>query len=152
LVGPKCTEWFDEPWHVVFWADGATLARRSRFGGIIVATTGPLIDDAALACVLKLPHIKSLDLAFSNVSDAGLEPVSHLEHLEKLRLEGCDISNLSIPILSRMRTLKILNVEDTQITIAGARELEAALPGCDVRGPHNDKWNLFFQSGRDAGD
>jgi hypothetical protein len=138
-VGEKRMEWFDEPWHVVFWCDEATLKRRSRFGGAIIPTTGPLIDDEALACVLGLPNLKSLDLAFSNVSDSGIEHVSRLQNLEALRLEGSDVSNLSIPVLSRMRSLKKLNIEHTQITKSGRRKLEAALPGCDVRGPHNDK-------------
>jgi hypothetical protein len=41
-----------------------------------------------------------------------------------------------------MRRLKELNVKDTRITWSGGRKLEAALPGCNVQGPHNDK-SLF---------
>jgi hypothetical protein len=137
-IGEKRMECVDKPWHVVFRANEATLSRRSRFGGVIVATAGPLIDDAALTCVLGLPTLESLDLAFSNVTDAGVEHVGHLHSLESLRLEGTDVSDASIPILSKMRSLKELNVEHTKITNSGARALEAALPGCDVQGPHND--------------
>lgn len=144
-IGEEWMECVDEPEHVVFWADEATLSRRSRRGGVIINTTGPLIDDAALACVLGLPNLKSLDLAFSNTSDAGIRVVCRLQNLEKLRLEGTDVSDLSIPILSQMRGLKELNVEHTQVTIAGGRELEAALPDCDVRGPHNDAWEMFLR-------
>lgn len=144
-IGEKWMECVDEPEHVVFWCDEATLLRRSRFGGIVVATTGPLIDDSALACVLGLPNLKSLDLAFSNVSDAGIKHVCRLHNLEELRLEGTDVSDLSIPILSQMRSLKELNVEHTKVTISGVRELEAALPDCNVRGPHNDEWELMWR-------
>ena len=142
-IGEEWIECVDEPEHVVFWADGATLSRRSRRGGIVVATTGPLIDDAALRCVLGLPNLKSLDLAFSNVGDPGIKHVFRLQNLEELRLEGTDVSDLSIPILKQMRSLKKLNVEHTKVTISGGRELEAALLGCDVRGPHNNEWERW---------
>ncbi len=144
-IGAEWMECVDEPEHVVFWADGATLSRRSRFGGQIVHTTGPLIDDAALACVLRLPNLKSLDLAFSNTGDAGIRVVCRLQNLKELRLEGTDVSDLSIPILTQMRSLKELNVEHTKVTISGGRELETALPGCDVRGPHNDVWERMWR-------
>jgi hypothetical protein len=142
-VGDERMEWFDDPDHVVFWPDDANLTRRSRLGGVVLDPTGPQIDDAGLACLLGLPNLKSLDLAFSNVSDSGLKHVCRLEYLEGLRLEGSDVSDLSIPVLSRMRSLKELNVEHTQITKAGGRALEAALPGCAVQGPHNDRWERF---------
>jgi len=131
--------WFDDPDHLVFWPDEANLMRRSRHGGIIPRTTGPLIDDENMTCVLGLPKLKSLDFAFSSVGDAGVKHLSGLRKLENLRLEGSDVSDLSIPILSRMRSLKSLNVEHTKITKSGGHALEAALPGCDVRGPHNDR-------------
>ncbi|HLJ12207.1 MAG TPA: hypothetical protein VKU82_13520 [Planctomycetaceae bacterium] len=143
FVGERQMECFDKPWHVIFWVDEATLIRRSLFGGAVLATSGPLIDDAALACVLGLPDLESLDLAFSNVTDAGLDHVRHLRNLEFLRLEGTDVSDASIVLLSQMRSLKELNVEHTRITKSGGRALEAALPGCEVRGPHNDRRFLF---------
>lgn len=146
-VGEKRMEWFDEPEHIVFWSDEATFRRRSRRGGVIVKTTGPTIDDAGLICVLGLPNLKSLDLAFSNISDSGIDHVSRLQNLENLRLEGSDVSDLSIRRLSQMRSLKELNVEHTWITNSGGRKLAAALPGCDVRGPHNDKWLLRLGQG-----
>jgi hypothetical protein len=131
-------QWFSDPDHLVFWPGEENLRRRSRSGGVIVPTVGPLIDDDNLKCVLGLPNLESLDLAFSSVSDAGIKHLNGLRKLEKLRLEGSDVSNASIPILSQMKTLKKLNVWHTQITRSGARALEAALPGCEVRGPHND--------------
>lgn len=138
LIGRKQMEWFEEPWHVVFWPGEERLSRLSEFRGHIVPTSGPLIDDAALSCVLGLPNLKSLDVAFSGVGDAGVDQIAHLQNLESLRLEGTDVTDLSVPILSRMRSLKELNVRDTKITESGSLTLEAALPGCDMRGPHND--------------
>jgi len=140
LIGAKRMECVGKPWHVVFWADEATLMRRSRFGGRVVAIEGPLINDTALACVLGLPGLEKLDLAFSNVTDAGVEHVNRLRNLRSLRLEGTDVSDASIPLLSKLQSLKVLNVEHTRITKSGGRALEVALPGCVVRGPHNDKW------------
>ena len=131
-------QWFSDPDHLVFWPGEANLRRRSRTGGVIVPTVGPLIDDDNLKCVLGLPNLKSVDIAFSSVSDAGVKHLIGLRRLENLRLEGSDVSNESIPFLSQMTTLKRLNVEHTRITSSGARTLETALPGCEVRGPHND--------------
>lgn len=142
LIGRREMEWIDKPWHVVFWADEETMSRRSRFGGQTVLTEGPLIDDNNLNCVLGLPKLESLDLAFSNISDAGMRHVSQLKYLKELRLEGTDVSDQSIPTLQQIRSLKELNVEHTKITLEGGRELEALLPGCTVKGPHNDRWQL----------
>src|SRR5262249_20347825 len=122
------------------WPGEANLRQRSRSGGVIVPTVGPLIDDDNLKCVLGLPNLKSLDLAFSSVSDAGIKHLNRLRMLENLRLEGSDVSDESILVLSQIQTLKRLNVEHTHITKSGARAFEAALPGCEVRGPQNDPW------------
>jgi hypothetical protein len=131
-------QWFYDPDHLVFWPDAANLRRRSRHGGVIIPIVEPLIDNDNLKCVLGLPNLKSLDLAFSSVGDAGIKHLNGLRNLEDLRLEGSDVSDASIPILSQMQTLKRLNVEHTRITKSGALALEAALPGCEVRGRHND--------------
>lgn len=140
LIGEEWMEWINEPEHVVFWPDGPTLSRRSRFGGMVVGSE-PLINDQRLKCVLGLPHLKSLDLAFSNTGDAGLEYVSRLQHLEFLRLEGTDVSDAGIAILLRMKSLKTLQVEHTKITATGVRKLAKALPGCDVRtSPGTELW------------
>lgn len=141
-LGDDRMEWLSDPDHVVFWPDDENLLRRSRHGGTMDWGAGPRIDDAALRCVLGLPDLKSLDVAFSSVGDAGVKHVSRLQKLESLRLQGTDVSDLSIPILSQMRSLKTLNVLDTRISIPGGLALEAALPECKVQGPHNDPEDL----------
>src|SRR5262249_13593865 len=116
-------QWLRDPDHLVFWPGEENLRRRSRTGGLIVPTVGPLIDDDILKCVLGLPGLNSLDLAFSSVSDAGVKHLDGLRKLENLRLEGSDVSNESIPILSQMKSLKTLNVQHTKISSSGARAL-----------------------------
>jgi len=139
-IGDERMVWFDDPDHVAFWADEKNMSLRSRFGGIVLTLDGPVIDDEGLACVLGLPQLMSLDLAFSEISDAGVGKLVDLRYLESLRLEGTDVSDASIPVLSQMRGLKELNVENTKLTNSGSRALEAALPGCKLRGPHNDRY------------
>lgn len=142
-IGDERMIWFDEPDHVVFSPNEENRRRRSRFGGIVLNIDGPVIDDEGLACVLGLSRLRSLDLAFSEIGDDGVGKLVDLRHLESLRLEGTDVSDDSIPVLSQMRGLKELNVENTKLTNSGSRALEAALPGCKVRGPHNDR-SFFY--------
>jgi hypothetical protein len=139
-IGEKPMKWVDNPWRVVFYPDEATLSRGKHFRGVLVWTSGPTINDAALTCLLGLPRLESLDLGYSNVTDAGVERLRHLQNLGSMCLEGTDVTDASIPILSTMGCLKRLNVVNTKITKAGGLALAAALPGCEVRGPHNDEW------------
>jgi Leucine-rich repeat (LRR) protein len=115
-------------------------------GAILQLADGPTINDASLKCVLGLPNLKRLDLAFSNVGDDGVKHVSKLRVLEDLNLKGSDVSDLSVFNLSQMHSLQRLNVEHTKITQSGSRALEAALPECEVQGPHKREL-MRFESG-----
>lgn len=47
------------------------------------------VGDAALASVVKLPHLERLDLAYSGVGDAGISKLATLKKLRALAINGC---------------------------------------------------------------
>jgi len=96
-------------------------------------TDRPIVDDATLACVAKLPYLKRLNLRWTNVGDAGMEHVCKLAALEELELVGADVSDASALQLVRLRNLKKLDVSLTLMTSSGVDTLQAALPGCSVK-------------------
>lgn len=67
------------------------------------------IDDAALAEVSKLRHLKGLQLGNTGVTDAGLKELAKLKSLENLHLGN------------------------TQVTSEAVKRLQEQLPGCRIR-------------------
>lgn len=98
-----------------------------------LTTDRPIVGDATLACVEKLPYLKRLNLRWTNVGDAGMEHVCKLAALEELELVGADVSDASALQLIQLRNLKKLDVRLTLMTSSGVNELQAALPGCSVK-------------------
>jgi hypothetical protein len=88
----------------------------------------PPADDSVVANVRKIPNLKQIDMACSNVTDACMENVCSLQYLEYLDMRGTDISDASVPLLKRLTNLRILFLQGTKITDTGIGELKRALP------------------------
>jgi hypothetical protein len=131
---------FDEIESVWFRPDVATFNRRcpgaAEYYGPVpyVEEPMPTVDDAVLAWIARLPRLKRLKLAWTNVGDAGIRHAAGLTELEELRLSGTDVSDASVPLLTGLRKLKHLEVAHTRLTDNGLAVVRAALPGCKVIG------------------
>jgi hypothetical protein len=90
------------------------------------------VTDAGLKGLAGLKQLRELYLIGTDVTDAGLKEVVTLKHLEKLYLVGAKVTDAGLKNLVNLKQLKELNVSDTMVTVAGQRELQKALPTCDV--------------------
>jgi hypothetical protein len=76
----------------------------------------PPADDSVVANIRKIPNLKHIDMACSNVTDACMEDVCSLQYLEYLDIQGTDISDASVPLLKRLTNLKIILLRGTKIS------------------------------------
>ncbi len=116
-----------------------------------------LITDDGLVYLKPLPNLTELSLQNTNISDAGLLHLNELVKLKVLSLSNTKVTNDGLAHLDKMMNLKYLYLNDTNIsdtglihlkgrtnliylelnstrvTDEGIRELEAALPKCEIQ-------------------
>ena len=107
---------------------GLTQLRRLRLdsaGGI---------TDAGMGSLRNLTRLEGLSLQYTRVGDAGVAALAELPSLTELELEGTLITDGAVRSLTAHRHLRLLTVGGTRISQAGFREVQQALPGCQVTG------------------
>ena len=89
-----------------------------------------------MASLAGLPHLVDLALTLREPTDAGLENLHKLTNLSRLRLLTRRNINNSLAGLKALAALRKLVVPAGEITDAGVKELEQALPatGCSRSG------------------
>jgi hypothetical protein len=115
--------------------DDAGLVHVSELNGLEVLWIGgsqTRITDAGLEQLAKLIRLRHLSLSGSAITARGIEQLAALKNLETLYLEGSDIGDEVISALGGLNGLKGLNLSGTRFTPAGIRQLQKALPNCDV--------------------
>lgn len=98
------------------------------------------VGDSLAKSVSRLPGLKRLYLYGTNVSDAGVNELSRMQTLEVLYVgcdEGAAITDQCLSGLKRLSRLKVLGIPGTRISDAGVRDLQEALPGCQLSGVEN---------------
>ncbi|HVX64676.1 MAG TPA: hypothetical protein VHC19_28915 [Pirellulales bacterium] len=123
----------------------------------VLSLEGTSIGDRGLARLASLPLLEELDLQNTCVTDDGLKSLASFPRLERLKLGGmrfatCQglrhvvrirtLRELQVPddtddeamlmLLPLKNSLRRLDVSRSQITIEGVRELQAALPECEI--------------------
>ncbi|MGL6076893.1 MAG: hypothetical protein ACRC8S_22285 [Fimbriiglobus sp.] len=81
----------------------------------------------------KLKELKSLDLFDTRVTDKSLVFLAELPKVTNLNVSGSPITDKGLLELKDTKTLKIVKATRTNITAAGAKALEEAIPGLAVR-------------------
>ena len=66
------------------------------------------------------------------IGDAAVKQLSRLPDLRYLNLSRSPVTDASLTDLAQLQRLEHLDVEVTQITVAGVRRLEKALPECEI--------------------
>ncbi len=98
------------------------------------------VGDSLVKSVSRLPALKRLYLYGTNTSDVGLNELSRMQSLEVLYVgsdEGAAITDQCLSALNRLSRLEVLGIPGTRITDAGVRDLQKALPGCQLSGVEN---------------
>ena len=90
------------------------------------------VTDEDLRYLKGMPNLRVLFLNDTSISGDG---IAHLvgTPIETLHLRNCsNIDDSSVRHLSRMQSLKKLYIDDRNMSAAAFRQLELALPNCDV--------------------
>jgi hypothetical protein len=90
------------------------------------------ITDAGLAHLAGLVKLSILWVSDTRITGAGLKHLAGLGGLEQLGLAGTEVSDSDLALLTSLTNLKYLDIRSTKISESGVRELQAALPGCDI--------------------
>jgi beta-lactamase regulating signal transducer with metallopeptidase domain/Leucine-rich repeat (LRR) protein len=88
-----------------------------------------LLDDAALAPLVALTGLKSLELNGASIEGHGLAPFTTLKRLESLALSDNPIDDAGAAAVARLTSIQQLDLSNTQLTDEGLRTLAADLPG-----------------------
>lgn len=91
-----------------------------------------LVSDAGLEHLKGLTKLEWLSLISTRVSNAGLANLSELSNLRVLYLYETQITDAGLVHLRELTRLELLNLEHTKVSEDGVKELQAALPDCQI--------------------
>ncbi len=97
------------------------------------------ITDAGLESLKDLTQLQRLVLAETKVTDAGLVHLEDLTRLQYLFLTKNNVTDAGLVHLRGLSKLRYLNLENTNVTDAGVRQLQKALPNCEISFWHSDE-------------
>jgi len=95
------------------------------------------IRDEGLQALRPLAGLRTLNLGYcSGLTNRCLASIQGLTRLESLSLVGITtITDDGLEILKKLTNLRRLNLRRTKVTEAGVKDLEQALPNCEIRSP-----------------
>jgi hypothetical protein len=96
------------------------------------AFTWARIEPADMRRLAYLPRLRRLYFSHLSADDAALAQLPVLPSLEELWIEKSDKVTDAI---KRLTHLKLLSLYNTKVSSAGVRELERALPNCQIAWP-----------------
>jgi Leucine-rich repeat (LRR) protein len=93
------------------------------------------VTDAGLKDVKELQQLTTLNLGATKVTDKGLKELTELKQLTSLDLSATELTDKGLKELTELKLLTSLDLEFNKfngVTDAGLRELQQALPKCNV--------------------
>jgi len=90
------------------------------------------ITDAGLEHLKRLTKLEELSLEDTRITDAGLERLKAFPNLKILRLRGTAITDAGLAHLAGLSQLQDVNLAETKVTAQGVKNLQRALPTCNV--------------------
>jgi hypothetical protein len=88
--------------------------------------------DAGLEHLTGLTKLQMLNLAGTKITDAGLVHLKGLNNLTNLSLTVTKVTDAGLVHLKGLTKLEMLDLDATKVTDAGVKELQQALPKCQV--------------------
>jgi len=92
------------------------------------------VTDSGLAHLKGSKNLRMLQLNQTAITDAGLVHLAGLENLERLYLRQTGVSDAGLVHLFGLKKLRRINLYRTHVTEAGMKQLQQALPECEVWG------------------
>jgi hypothetical protein len=97
-----------------------------------ISLKGAKLAPDGLKYVAQLEQLESLGLDQTNVTDDQLAELTGLHRLRILWLSSTQVSDAGVEHLQSLRGLQIVHLSDTDVSQEAARELQRALPNCQV--------------------
>jgi Leucine-rich repeat (LRR) protein len=109
----------------------AYLQRLGQLEGLSLDYTD--ITDDGLYQLRQLPKLRLLSLKKTEITDAGLRHLQKLPNLTELNLEDTTVTDDGLDALAQMGRLKQIDLWGAaDVTTAGLRRLQKALPNCEI--------------------
>ena len=100
--------------------------------GLELGSENADVTDASLKGLAKFERLHTLYLGGSKVTDAGLKELARLKELQRLSFSS-RMTDKGLKELAGLKSLQTLTLDQTtQVTDAGVRELQKALPNCKI--------------------
>jgi internalin A len=93
------------------------------------------VTDAGLKQLARLETLTALNLSHTKVTDSGLSELAALPNFTFLGLAGTKVTDVGLKklaALNNLKNLKNLDLSQTGVTDAGVKELQKALPNCQI--------------------
>lgn len=90
------------------------------------------VSDADLVILAAFEYLDVLTLDATEITDAGLVHLAVLKSLRILDLRRTKVTDAGLKLLAGLPGLRILDLGSTAATDVGVRELQAALPKCEI--------------------
>jgi hypothetical protein len=90
------------------------------------------ITDQSLIPLTKLRSLVWLELFSTPITDEGVKTVSSVKSIEILDLRSTKVTDGCVPSIASLPRLRRLLVSGTAISPAGIKEIQEALPNCEV--------------------
>lgn len=90
------------------------------------------VQDQDLKMLATFPNLRSLNLAFTQITGAGLSVLSGLKTLESLSLSGTSVKAADLSILRQLPALRRLFLWNTPISAQEMNELRKAYTGLQI--------------------
>jgi len=90
------------------------------------------VTDTGLEHLEGLASLVTLHLARTRVTETGLEHLEGLTNLTDLNISYTPVTDAGLEHLKGLAKLEKLNLTDTQVTPEGVKNIQRALPECDI--------------------
>jgi hypothetical protein len=91
------------------------------------------ITDAGLEHLKRMTNLEELNLLeCGHITDGGLKHVREMTRLKTLRLRGTQVTDAGLEHFRGLTDLQTLSLTGTHVTDAGVKDLQAALPKCEI--------------------
>lgn len=134
----QVAEWVIETGGSLY-VDQSTLQIRRKedlpsgdFAIVRIELSGTKVQDADLARLIGLRHLKYLGLHRTKITDKGIEYIVQIPSLEELELSFTQITDKGIQQLPMLSRLKKLYLSNTFCTPEGVESLRQRMPHCTI--------------------
>ena len=98
----------------------------------VLCLDGTRVTDAGMEHLKGLSQLETLALGGTKVTDAGLEQLEGLHQLGDLDLGNTKVTDAGLGHLKGLSELRWLTLTDTHATDEGVKQLQQALPNCQI--------------------